>query len=174
MKTLADYLTQDLKLLSVGLNPSLSSVQCGYPFSHPRNRFWPAFNAAFYPDTALKPSMEVMRFLVADGIGFTDVVKRPSAGSASLRADDYRRWCPLLVGKIEELRPAILWFHGKVAYAAFRKYGLGEKPLPLKWGWQPALLGARCYLSPNPSAANAAFSRDFLELAYRRLAAQIS
>ena len=46
------------------------------------------------------------------GIGFTDVVKRPTAGGGDLRAADYREWAPVLRARLLEFAPDIAWFHG--------------------------------------------------------------
>ena len=46
MDTLKDYLDYNLEILSIGLNPSTVSVERGYYFANPRNRFWRALNAS--------------------------------------------------------------------------------------------------------------------------------
>ncbi len=68
-------------------------------------------------------------------IGFTDVVKRPTAGGNELRAADYREWAPVLKQNIERYAPTVAWFHGKQAYVNYLRYaeGLREKP---DWGAQ--------------------------------------
>jgi len=71
------------------------------------SRFWPAFSAS-------KLSERVRRALGTDtlraehdaelprfGIGFTDVVKRPSANAADLNADDFKKWVPCLLEKLQ-------------------------------------------------------------------------
>ena len=117
MNTLPDYLRADLELISIGLNPSLPSVREGFYFANPRNRFWRALNSSGLVGQQLHPGVAAMETLMLDhGIGFTDVVKRPTAGSADLRATDYRHWAPLLQEKLLHYRPVIAWFHGKLAY----------------------------------------------------------
>ena len=79
MKTLADFIAQDCRVLSIGLNPSLNAVRDGYPFSTRQNRFWPALNRSKLIDAPLTPSVAAMEVLVERyRFGFTDVVKRPS------------------------------------------------------------------------------------------------
>ena len=46
MKTLPDYIRGDLRILSIGLNPSLPSVREGFYFANPRNRFWRALQCS--------------------------------------------------------------------------------------------------------------------------------
>ena len=90
-ETLPDYLRPGLDIVSIGLNPSLPSVRAGFYFANPRNRFWRAVNASGLLQAPVQPGVEGMRILFErDGIGFTDVVKRPTAGGSELRAADYR------------------------------------------------------------------------------------
>lgn len=171
MKTLPDFLDNHLIILSVGLNPSPASVAAGYYFAGRNNRFWPALNASGLAGRDLEPGPAACRYLFRQRrIGFTDVVKRPSRGAADLRAADYRTWVPHLERRIETCRPAILWYHGKVAFGHYLRQR-GQPPGALDWGWQPARQqGARVFLSPNPSAANAGFSLQVLTDYYRQLA----
>lgn len=172
MQTLPDYLAPDLPLLSIGLNPSVNSALAGFYFATPQNRFWKALNASALVQAPLVPGVEAMQILFErDRIGFTDVVKRPSRRGGELRAADYRDWAPVLLDKLRRHRPAIAWFHGKVAWRCFLKYGL-RRDDAIRWGQQPRLLeGSRVFVSPNPSPANAAFSLDVLIDWYNRLAA---
>ena len=163
LKTLPDYLEHGLEIVSIGLNPSLPSVREGFYFANPRNRFWRALNDSGLVEEELVPGVAAMDMLLArDRIGFTDVVKRPTAGGHDLRAADYREWSPLLLQKLEKFQPRIAWFHGKQAYANYLKYGEGVKPT-IEWGEQPRDIGpARVFVTPNPSPANAAYSLGVL------------
>ncbi len=97
------------------------------------------------------------------------MVKRPTAGGHDLRAADYREWSPVLKNRLERYRPAIAWFHGKQAYAAYLRYGEGVKP-DVEWGEQPRCIGTTAvFVTPNPSPANAAYSLAVLTDWYRRL-----
>jgi len=163
LKTLPDYFEYGLEIVSIGLNPSLPSVREGFYFANPRNRFWRALNGSGLIAEELVPGVASMDVLLArDHIGFTDVVKRPTAGGHDLRAADYREWSPLLLQKLEKFQPKIAWFHGKQAYANYLKYGEGVKPA-IEWGEQPRDIGpARVFVTPNPSPANAAYSLQVL------------
>ena len=44
--TLPDYLRAGLDIVSIGINPSVYSVEKGFAFARPGNRFWPVFNKA--------------------------------------------------------------------------------------------------------------------------------
>ncbi|MCK5480158.1 MAG: mismatch-specific DNA-glycosylase [Gammaproteobacteria bacterium] len=170
LKTLPDYLRPGLDIVSVGLNPSLPSVRDGFYFANPRNRFWRALNASGLVPESLEPGVAATGKLFRQyKIGFTDVVKRPTAGGNELRAADYREWAPVLKQKIEEHAPGVAWFHGKQAYVNYLYYaeGLREKP---DWGAQSFFIGkSRVFVTPNPSPANAAYSLDELGDWYRQL-----
>ncbi len=173
MKTLPDTIDEDIDILAVGLNPSPNSVRYGYPFATPQNRFWRALNqsrlvAVYYP-----PSVESMqRLLLDEHIGFTDVVKRSTAGAAGLRTGDYRRWAPVLGAKIARYQPRIVWFQGKMAYTNYLRYGLDVRRIRIEWGAQDILCGsAAVFVTPNPSAANAAYSLKDIAAWFDRLAA---
>jgi TDG/mug DNA glycosylase family protein len=109
--------------------------------------------------------------LEREGIGFTDVVKRPTAGGGDLRAADYRDWAPLLKDKLEHLAPRIAWFQGKQACQNYLRYA-GAMPVPVTWGLQSYSIGvSRVFVTPNPSPANAAYSLAELTGWMRQLAA---
>jgi TDG/mug DNA glycosylase family protein len=171
LNTLADYLRPGLRLLSIGLNPSLGSVEAGFYFANPRNRFWPALLASELAPPGMTPGAGAIRLLYEEhGMGFTDVVKRPSAGGASLRAADFKRFAPELRDKLLQNQPRVAWFHGKQAYHGYLRYAEGRRPRG-DWGEQPNLASCRVFVTPNPSPANAAYSLGDLTAWYRQLAA---
>ncbi len=171
MNTLPDFVAPGLRILSVGLNPSLPSVRAGYPFANPRNRFWKALNASPLVSEPVEPGVEAMEILLTrEGMGFTDVVKRPTRGAGELRAADYRAGAPRLRALIESLQPAWVWIHGKLAWQQFLRHG-GLEGADEGWGAQSTpVAGARVFVTPNPSPANAAFSLDDLVAHYRAFA----
>ncbi len=172
MKTLPDYLRHGLDIVSIGINPSLPSVREGYYFANPRNRFWRALNASGLLPVLVVPGKATMDLLVSEyGIGFTDVVKRPTANASSLHAADFRDWAPILRDKLEQYAPRIAWFQGKQGCTQYLKYAEGMKA-ELEWGEQPfRVCGARVFVSPSPSPANAAYSLEELTDWMRRLKA---
>ncbi len=167
--TLPDWLAPGLRIVSVGINPSLPSARAGFPFANPRNRFWPALNASGLVAAAVEPGVEAMDVLLArDGIGFTDVVKRASAMEKDVGREEFRRGAEQLLEKMRAYRPALIWLHGKTPLTSLcRAAGLqpgGE------WGLQPVTLeGVPLFVTPNPSPANAAFSLEKLVEWYKRL-----
>lgn len=171
METLPDYLRSGLDIVSIGLNPSLPSVRDGFYFANPRNRFWRALNASGLAGEPLEPGIAAMEKLFdVWAIGFTDVVKRPTAGGRDLRAADYREWAPVLHGRLLQYQPRIAWFQGKQAYANYLRYAMELRPA-IDWGEQALRIGdSRVFVTPNPSPANAAFSLEDLTDWYARLA----
>lgn len=170
-KSLPDYLRSGLDMVSIGLNPSLPSVRAGYYFANPRNRFWRALQASglVSPQAVTAPGRAAMDALLQQGIGFTDVVKRPTAGGSDLRAADFQEWAPRLQQKLLDCAPRIAWFHGKQAYAGYLRYAEGITSA-IDWGEQPLRLGdSRVFVTPNPSPANAVFSLPDLVAWYTRL-----
>lgn len=170
--TLADTLAPNLDIVSIGLNPSLYSVEHGYYFARPQNRFWPAFNASGLTPAPLVPGRAAMKeLLAAHRIGFTDVVKRPSRGAHDLKAADFAEWAPVLKRKLLRQPPRIAWFHGKLAWEHYLRHAEGARR-KTAFGLQPEQIGgALVYVTPNPSPANAAFSLAVLTDWYRKLAA---
>ena len=71
--TLPDYVRPGLDLLFCGLNPSLLAAETGVPYGRPGNRFWPAAKRARLCSRDRDPW-----HALACGVGFTDLVKRPT------------------------------------------------------------------------------------------------
>ncbi|HIG78811.1 MAG TPA: mismatch-specific DNA-glycosylase [Cycloclasticus sp.] len=170
MKTLPDLLDENLAILSVGLNPSLPSVRAGFYFANPRNRFWQALNACGVFDEPLEHSLESCHRLHQQyRIGFTDLVKRPTAGCKDLNASDYRAGSERLHTLINKLNPGIIWFHGKLTCQKYVQYS-ADKDRPIDWGLQRWQINQHSvYVTPNPSPANAVFSLHAISESYQQL-----
>jgi TDG/mug DNA glycosylase family protein len=108
------------------------------------------------------------------GIGFTDVIKRPTANVSMLGSAEFEEAVPQLLAKIHQYAPLVACFHGLTGYRPFHRIVLGKVPLPVL-GAQPERVGAtRLYVVPNPSGANAHFTRSEQAAWYDRLAEFIS
>ena len=162
--TLPDAVREGLRAIAVGINPSLPSVRAGYCFANPRNRFWPALNASRLVDESLEPGPDAVRVLVERyGIGFTDIVKRPTAGSAELRIREYREGAKRLEVLVLRLEPGVVWFQGAQAWRAFARHAGWRIHGKVAWGAQNgAIGGSRIFVTPNPSPANAAYALPVL------------
>ncbi|MDX1609733.1 MAG: mismatch-specific DNA-glycosylase [Halofilum sp. (in: g-proteobacteria)] len=171
METLPDYLAPGLDLVVIGQNPSPASIarQCYY--GNPRNRFWPACRGAGLVPPDFEPGPDGFRWLLGqERIGFTDVVKRPTASAGDLRAADFREWAPVLDRHLRHYRPLIAWFNGKGVYESYLRHGRGIKPDSVALGQQDEPIeGAIAFVTPNPSPANAAFSLEVLTDWYRQV-----
>ena len=160
MNTLPDAVREGLRALAVGINPSLPSVRAGFCFANPRNRFWPALNASRLVDAPLEPGPDAVAVLVERyGIGFTDIVKRPTAGSAELRPREFREGAARLEALVDRIEPGVVWFQGAQAWRAFARHLDRAVAGRVAWGPQRGTIGrSRVFVTPNPSPANAAYS----------------
>src|SRR5690348_14259953 len=92
---LPDYLQPGLQLVFVGINPSVYSAERGHYFARSTNRFWPAFSRSRL-SLPVRQALGRERLGPEDdsllprfGIGFTDVVKRPTRNISLLGRDDF-------------------------------------------------------------------------------------
>lgn len=171
VKTLPDYLRPGLQIILIGLNPSPISVNAGYYYGNPRNRFWPALNGSRLIDEPVIAGEEAIRYLFTNkGFGFTDIVKRPTPMGNGLRAADFRKGAPELKQKLLENQPRIAWFNGIGTFANYLRYA-EQDDRPVRCGAQKLKLGqTRFFVTPNPSPANASYSLEDLIRHYNALA----
>jgi TDG/mug DNA glycosylase family protein len=173
-RTLPDYLAPGLDIVSIGINPSLYSVERGFAFARPGNRFWPALNASGLVPEPIEPSRAgVERLFQVHRVGFTDVVKRPTAKAEEVTAAEFARGARLLRRKLERHRPRIAWFQGASGYRAFLEHALEvrHKRARIALGLQAERLGdTRLFVTPNPSGANPAANPRLLVPLFRELA----
>ena len=150
-----------LDIVFIGINPSLYSVQQGHYFARKTNRFWPSLSASILSLPArcglgverLLPEHD--RALLDYGIGFTDVVKRPSARADELSAEEYAEGAADLMRKLQRCRPRVACFQGMMGFRPFAK-ALDPPGVKLALGEQGFLIGhTRVFVIPNPSPANA-------------------
>lgn len=174
MRTLPDLLDENMRILSIGLNPSLPSVAAGFYFANPRNRFWKAINNSRLQEKPFTPSLNSCHELLNTfNIGMTDLVKRPTAGCKDLKAADYQFGAKRLLSLIPSEKPLTIWIHGKLTCQKLLQYFPHQRPASIDditWGIQSwELLGNTVYISPNPSPANAAFSLEVISESYQAL-----
>ncbi|PKB79242.1 MAG: hypothetical protein BZY88_14340 [SAR202 cluster bacterium Io17-Chloro-G9] len=166
-ETLNDYLQEGLDIVFVGINPSEYSVRAGHYFANPRNRFWAALNMSGLVDREVSPEDDAE--LIQFGIGFTDLVKRPTPQASGLKAADYRQGVPVLREKLLRYQPRIVCFHGVTVYQPYLLHVEKVKE-KIELGLQRRSIGSsRVYVVPNPSPANAAYSLEVLASWYRQL-----
>jgi TDG/mug DNA glycosylase family protein len=143
-RTLADTVGPGMRLLVVGLNPSVYSADVGHGFARPGNRFWPAAEAAGIVSRTHDP----VHALRTDGIGMTDVVKRATARADDLSKAEYAEGVARLRRLVEWLAPGAICFVGLAGYRS----AVDRQAQP---GWQAEPFGGRpAYVMPNTSGVN--------------------
>ncbi len=144
-RTLADSVGPGMRLLLVGLNPSVYSADAGHGFARPGNRFWPAALEAGIVTRAHDPS----HALRVDRVGMTDLVKRATARADELTPDEFLAGARRVERLVMWLQPGAVCFVGLGGYRA----ALDRHAQP---GWQPRDFGGRpAYVMPNTSGVNA-------------------
>jgi TDG/mug DNA glycosylase family protein len=163
--TLPDLLTASLEVVFVGINPSVYSAERGHYFARASNRFWPCISRSILSRKAraalgvemLGPAHD--RALLDYGIGFTDLVKRPTPKASDLAPAELAAGVGRLLEKIDRYRPRVACFHGVTGYRYVHR-ALGGNATGPALGLQEERLGtSHIFLVPNPSGANAHFSR---------------
>jgi TDG/mug DNA glycosylase family protein len=145
VRTLADTVGPDMRLLVCGLNPSIYSADRGMGFARPGNRFWPAALAAGIVARDRDPGDA----LVHHRVGMTDLVKRATVGAKELTRDEYRAGAARVEHLVAWLQPAAVCFVGLSGWRAAVDRGAVAGVQPGGFGGVPA------YVMPNTSGLNA-------------------
>lgn len=159
--TLPDLLRAGLDIVFVGINPSLYSVARGHYFARRANRFWPAFSrshlsAPIRRATGIEElAAEHDALLLEHGIGFTDVVKRPTANASGLAPAEFAAAAPRLRARLERYRPRIACFQGLTGYRPFLRATDPAAPPPALGLQAPRIGATHLFVVPSPSPANA-------------------
>ncbi|HTR74175.1 MAG TPA: mismatch-specific DNA-glycosylase [Solirubrobacterales bacterium] len=121
-ETLADLLRPGLRAVCIGINPSLVSVEAGHYYQgRLGRRFWQRLHRAGVIEEVGSGTEDVEAFVA--GIGFTDVVKRPTARAGELTAAELRSGRDQLAEKLGRYRPPLLIFtFKKSAEALFGRF----------------------------------------------------
>lgn len=157
-----DVVAPGLRVLLVGINPSLYSAAVGHHFARPGNRFWKALHASGFTERLLAPEQD--RTLPERGLGLTNLVARATASADELTMEELRRGAARLERFVRKHQPSYVAFLGLGAYrTAFRRPSARIGPQPERIG------SARLWLLPNPSGLNAHHQLPELTAAFRRL-----
>jgi double-stranded uracil-DNA glycosylase len=114
------------------------------------------------------------RLLLRYGFGFTDVVERATAKAAEVRPSEFQAGVSRLLDKLREFAPRFACFHGVTGYRHVRDWLARDGGGNFELGLQPLRVGAtQIFLAPNPSGANAHYSRDDQVRWYNKLAALV-
>ena len=155
---LGPILAPGLRVLFVGINPSLFSAQAGHHFARPGNRFWPTLHAAGFTPRRLGPEEDAA--LPEYGVGVTNIASRPTRAAAELSRSELREGATALERVVAEYAPRLVAIVGLGAYRAAFDHAKAA------WGLQPETIGGRpVWVLPNPSGLNAHYKpADFARL----------
>jgi TDG/mug DNA glycosylase family protein len=158
LRGVLDVLGPDLKVLFVGINPSLRSAEVGHNFARPGNRFYPALHAAGFTPRQLRPDEDGT--LGAYGVGITNFVARPTRAADELSREELRAGARDLDALVARLRPRL------VAILGLGAYKLAFARPQATMGLQHDRIGGRpVWILPNPSGLNAHYKpADFARL----------
>jgi TDG/mug DNA glycosylase family protein len=153
-----DVLGEDLKVLFVGINPSLRSAEVGHNFARPGNRFYPALYAAGFTPRLFRPEEDGE--LPEHGVGITNFVARPTRAADELSRAELVAGARELETLVAKLRPRVVAVLGLGAY----KLAFGRPKAAM--GPQEDTIGGRpVWILPNPSGLNAHYKpADFARL----------
>jgi TDG/mug DNA glycosylase family protein len=161
-RTLPDFVGPGMRLLVVGLNPSVYAADAGVGFARPGNRFWPAMHAAGFSDRLLRPCEG--RLLLDRGYGITNIADPATATADELSDAELIAGARKLVRKVKRYRPRVVAFLGVTAYrTAFGRPGAAI-------GRQEERIGeSALWVLPNPSGLNAHYQLAGLVPLYAEL-----
>jgi double-stranded uracil-DNA glycosylase len=144
----SDLLRPGLTLIFCGYNPSLTSGRSGRHYAHPGNRFWRVLFASGIIGRLYKPEEDER--LLDFGIGFTNLVSRPTRRADELTREEIRVGAGELHDKLERLEPRVVAYTGIGVYRWFRETS------KVGWGVQEdsAVTGVTDVVVPSPSGLN--------------------
>jgi sugar fermentation stimulation protein A len=164
---LPDYLRPGLRLLVVGTSPGLYSAWYGMYFARPGNRFWPAARAAGLVPPSAGPGDEP--YLCREqGLGFTDVVKRPHARVADIGRWEWAQGAARLRSLVRRYRPSAVCFVGLAGARAVLGAGAACGP------WTAGLEGVPAFVLPATSGRQATYGTGEIRRSFRALAAWLA
>jgi TDG/mug DNA glycosylase family protein len=145
----------------VGLNPGRYSVEAGHYFARPQNRFWSALSASGLVTHSVSPKDDAG--LLKQGIGFTDLIKRPTRGIDELSRSEYKAGAEILRRKLIRFQPKVACFVGLTGYKiCFNPHAA--------IGLQLEQLGrTHLFVIPSTSPRNARYSLHDITLALSEL-----
>lgn len=148
----------------MGCNPGERSARVGHYYAGRGNEFWPLlYESGVIPEPL---SYNDDRRIVEFGIGLTDLVKRASKGMDELTREEFAEGRVLLAQKLEEYRPRVVAFNGKMVYEKF-------SGRPCMLGLQKEkLYGADVFVLPSTSGLHAKGSGVKMRY-FKRLAAML-
>ncbi|CAF0910495.1 unnamed protein product [Rotaria sp. Silwood1] len=145
-RLISDILQPNLDIVFVGINPSLYAVHKGHHYGGPGNHFWKLLHMSGLIPTALSANDDYR--MPQYGIGFTNIVQRPTKAGSDITKDEITAGAEVLMQKIKMYRPKIVAFNGRGIYEVYA----GNKHF--HYGKQPELfLGTDTHVFVMPSSS---------------------
>jgi mismatch-specific thymine-DNA glycosylase len=145
-RVLSDILQTNLDIVFVGINPSLYAVHKGHHYGGPGNHFWKLLHMSGLIPNLFNANDDYR--MPQYGIGFTNIVQRPSKAGSDITKDEITAGAEVLMQKIKMYRPKIVAFNGRGIYEVYA----GNKHF--HYGKQPDLfLGTDTHVFVMPSSS---------------------
>ncbi len=143
--------SREMRILFVGINPHYGSFRRGVPFSN-NKMFWYLLNQAKVIDENLADLKEDVRlkeiyekkFNPVYRLGFVNVINRPTRDISELRKGEENAGRRRILKIINECKPRLVCFIGKIAYAKF------SDSKDFDFDWQNSIDGSKVYVMHFP------------------------
>jgi len=162
-----DLVGPGVRVLLVGINPSLYSGWTATHFARPGNRLWRTLHEAGFSDRRLHPSES--EAILAAGLGITNLVARATARADELTDAEVQAGVQPLGALVRRCRRK--WGQPSwVAFLGISTYRVAFRAPRATVGRQPGQFeGAGVWVLPNPSGLNAHYQQPDLTAAYAEL-----
>ncbi|KAI9899223.1 hypothetical protein N3K66_005684 [Trichothecium roseum] len=133
---LPDAVAENLLVMFIGLNPGISTARSGHAYAHPSNLFWKLLASSGVTPRRCAPEED--RVLPAlYGLGFTNIVSRPSRNGGELRNAELDEGVAVLQDKARRWRPESVCIVGKSIWESIWRVRHG-RPVgkDFRYGWQ--------------------------------------
>ena len=149
----------NLRVLFVGINPSLRSAEVGHHFARPGNRFWATLHETGWTTRLLLPEQDGE--LPQHGVGLTNLATRPTRTAAELTEAELRDGAAELERVVQAFEPRLVAIVGLTAYRiAF------DRPLATVGPQVDTVARRPVWVLPNPSGLNAHYKPAHLAELY--------
>jgi TDG/mug DNA glycosylase family protein len=159
VETLEDLLAPGMRAVCVGINPSPTSVRAGHYY---QGKLGQKFFSRLHLAGLLPPGRGGWQDdeAFAAGVGFTDIVKRPTDKATQVRPEEHEHGQGLLEAKLERYRPRLVVFTFKATAKKLFGNVAGNGFVPgLK------LAHSNVFVMPGPYESASSVSERLTELA---------
>lgn len=145
------HLSHPIKILFVGINPSIGTYRRHVPFSN-NKKFWYLLNDAgliaedkkdLQDDRTLKKIYD-HKFNQIYHLGLINLIDRPANSISELKTGEEIPGRKRILNVIEQHKPIVVCFVGKTTYEKF----IGSKIT--KYGWKSDIFGSEIYVMHSP------------------------